>query len=126
MKETALKAAIAVLTVFAPAKDVMLAVLVLIIADLITGIWAASKRKEKITSAGLHRTLVKVVVYEAAIALGFIAQQYLLLDSVPVINIIGSYIGITQLTSAYENINEISGKELLKEIINKLKSKNDV
>lgn len=126
MKDVFMKAGLAILAVFAPAQDVMVAVFILLFADLIAGVWAAKKRKEPITSAGLHRTIVKIFVYEIAIALGFIAQRYLLADSISIINIIGSYIGITQLVSVYENINEIAGGDLLKGILSKLKSKNDV
>jgi hypothetical protein len=122
MKEIALKLGIAVLAVFAPAQSVMLSCMALILADLFTGVIASRKRKEPLTSSGFKRTLVKLVVYETAIALGFIAQHYLMADAIPVINIIGSYVGLTELTSAYENINEISGSNLLKNILDKLNS----
>lgn len=125
MREWTFKIGLSLLAIFAPAHGVMTSVLVLILADCASGVWAAVKRGERISSAGLHRTMVKLLVYEVAIALGFIAQHYLLADTIPVINIVGSFIGITELTSAYENINEISGGKLLKEVIQKLKSKND-
>lgn len=125
MKAFLLKTLIASVAVIAPAKDVMLAVLVLIVADLVTGVLAALKRKEKITSAGLYRTMTKIMVYELSIILGFIAQKHLLMDSIPIINIIGSYVGLTELVSAYENINKISGQKLLAQILKKLRSKND-
>lgn len=66
-----------------------------------------------------------MLVYEVAIALGFIAQHYLMQDVLPICSIIGSYIGITELLSAYENINEIAGGDLLKDVIKKLGSEND-
>ena len=122
MKQIALKLGIAVLAVFAPAQNIMLACMTLISCDLVSGVLAARKRKETITSSGFKRTLVKLVVYELAIALGFIAQHYLMGDVIPVINIIGSYVGLTELTSAYENINEIAGENLLKNVLDKLNS----
>lgn len=125
MKPFLLKAALATVSIFAPVKSIMLASMVLILCDLFTGVWAARKRGERVTSAGFQRTIVKLVVYEAAIALGFIAQHYLMADAIPVCNIIGSYVGLTELTSAYENIDSISGGKLLKTILSRLNSKND-
>ncbi len=124
MKELLLKLVISLAAVFAPIQGVMISALTLILCDLITGIMAARKRGDKILSSGFQRTIVKLLVYEFAIALGYIAQHYLMLDTIPVANIVGSYVGLTELTSAYENINEISGGQLLKDIIAKLGSSN--
>lgn len=123
MKEVLLKAGIALLAVFAPVHAVMLSAMTLILADLVTGVWAAKKRGENITSSGFQRTLVKLAVYEVAIALGYITQHYLMGDILPVCNIIGTYVGLTELTSAYENIDGIAGGDLLKSILDKLNSK---
>ena len=64
--------------VLSPVKPVMIAVSVLIIADLITGIWASKKEGQKITSAGLKKSVVKTLVYQSAIIVGFILESFLL------------------------------------------------
>ncbi len=125
MRDMLIKLAITLASIFAPVKGIMISALVLILCDLVTGVWAAKKRGEHITSAGFQRTLVKLLVYEVAIALGFIAQHYLMNDLIPVCNIIGSYVGLTELTSAYENIDGIAGGGLLKKILENLNSKNN-
>lgn len=125
MRDTLIKILIAILAIFTPVKEVMISTLVLIAIDLISGIVAAKKRGESIKSSGFQRTLVKIVVYEIAIAIGFIAQHYLMGDVIPVCNIIGSYVGLTELTSIYENIDGIAGGQLLKTILSRLNSKND-
>src|SRR5882672_11365777 len=99
MKSFLLKSGVTLLVIFAPIKGVMLSALTLILCDLITGIWASWKRGDKLTSAGFQRTIVKILVYEIALALGFIAQHYLMQDSIPITNIIGSYVGLTELVS---------------------------
>lgn len=124
MKASLIKLAIVLASIFSPAQSVLLAALSLIMVDLITGVWASVKRGEKITSAGFQRTLVKLMVYEVAIALGFIAQHYLMGDAIPVMNMVGSYVGLTEMTSIYENLNTISGTELLKTVLEALRSKN--
>ena len=47
----------------APIADFIIVIAVLMIADLITGISAARKRNELITSNGFRRTAIKIVVY---------------------------------------------------------------
>lgn len=120
MKAFLLKLLMASISALAPAQGVMLAALTMVAADLVTGVIAAIKRKEAVISSGLKRTLVKVAVYETAIALGFVAQHYLMGDVIPIITIIGGYIGITELTSSYENLNDIAGAPILKAILDKL------
>lgn len=115
----------ALAAVFAPAKALILTSATLLAVDLLTGVWAAKKRGEPITSQGLRRTLTKLAVYESALLLAFIAEQYLIIDILPVSKIVSSFIAITELKSSYENINEIGGGDLLKSLITKLNGPND-
>lgn len=124
MRDWIIKISVTVAAMFAPAAPMILTVLALCLVDLITGIWAARKRGESITSAGISRTVVKLLVYETAILLAWITQLHLTGDAVPVAKIVASLVGITELLSCLENINTISGTNLLKTIIEKLGSKN--
>lgn len=94
--------------------------MVLTIIDLISGLMAAKHRKEAITSSGLKRTIVKIFIYEAAVLLGYLTEQYMTGDLIPVMKILAGYIGITELTSVLENLEEITGLSILKKLINKL------
>lgn len=114
----------AMTAVFAPAKGMVLTALVLVIMDMITGILASRKLKQPITSAGIGRSIVKTLVYEAAILLAFLTQQYLTGPEVPVSNIVAGLIGLTELKSVMENLNTVSGGSLLSSIIDKLGSRN--
>lgn len=125
MKESAIKALLAISAIFAPIQSMLATVLALIAVDLITGIWAAHKQKIKLTSAGFGRTITKSVVYLSSVCLGYLVQHYLMNDLIPVTNIISSYIGFTELISCLENINKIGGNNLLSTIIKKLSSEND-
>lgn len=124
MKELAKNTTVSVLAIFAPIKMVILTVGVLILADLITGIWAAKKRNEKITSAALGRTVVKMAVYQTVIITGFLLQTNLLENLIPVVNIVGSVIGMVEFKSLIENSNTILGMDLFSEVLAKLGSKN--
>ena len=124
MKDWAVNVGLAILAVFAPAGGMMATALLLVMADLITGVLAARKQKKRITSSGLQRTVVKTFVYETAIILGFLTEVYLLNHSMPISNMIAGLIGLTELKSCLENIDIIGGKGLLKQVIGKLGSKN--
>lgn len=116
---------LATMAVFAPIKAAVLTVLALTILDFITGIIAAKKRKEAITSAGFARTIVKIGVYQVATLCAFLAQKYLVLDIMPVCTLVTSLVGITELKSILENLDEISGGSFFSALITKLNSNND-
>lgn len=124
MKQQLLTLLIAIGAVFAPVKQVMVVTLIIMSIDLILGIAAAKKRKEPISSAGLRRTITKLFVYEIAICLGFLVQTYMLGELIPVVKIISSFIGLTELKSCMENLDDINGEPILKAIIDKLGSTN--
>lgn len=117
--ETLLLACIAV---FAPIKAAILTVVVLVIADLITGMLAAKKRGEKITSAGIKRTVGKVLLYETALCLGFIVQQYLTGDILPASKLVSAIIGLAELKSVLENLDSLSGTSLYKVLLSRIVS----
>ena len=126
MKEFLLKLLTVAIAILAPIKAVMIAVGVLVIADMITGVWAAIKRSEKITSAGFRRTVSKLVIYQIAIITGFVVEHYLVDGSIPIVKIIGGVIGLVELKSVLENANSISGTDIFQLILNRLGSQNDI
>lgn len=114
---------LALIAVFAPAQAMIFTSMALVLIDLVTGVWAAKKRGEIITSSGLSRTVAKLLVYESAILLAFVTQTYLTGNTIPVANIVAGFVGITELLSCLENLNGISGTDLLKSLLEKLANK---
>ena len=108
-----------------PIHSIMIVVCVLIIADLVTGIWAAVKRNEPISSAALRRTISKMVIYQIAVISAFIVQKWLLADIIPAVNLVAGVIGMVELKSVLENASKILGTDLFKLVIAKLGSDND-
>lgn len=117
--------AASVLAVFLPIKMVIITTLVLILADLITGVIAAHKRGEKISSAALRRTTSKTLTYLAAICLGYLVEAYMIENVIAVSKLIAGVIGITEIKSVLENLDSINGNSLFKSILEKLGSDND-
>lgn len=118
-------AALAIFAIFAPVHTVMATVGALICIDLISGIMAARKRKEPVTSAALRRTLSKMIIYQIAVISGFLAEHYMLGDSLPIVKLIAATIGLVEMKSILENLNDINGAPLFASIISSLGSKND-
>lgn len=116
---------IAVLAVFAPIQAVIIVTGVLVIADLVTGLFAAKKRGEVITSAGLRRTVTKTTVYLTAVCLGFLVEKYMIDSILPISKLVSGIIGVVELKSLMENLNTIYGSDLFKSVIEKLGSIND-
>ncbi len=126
MKELALKLALVIVAVLAPIHAMLIVVGILIVADMVTGVWAAFKRGERVNSASLRRTISKFVIYNIAVISGFLLERYLLSDIFPVSKIVAGVIGLVEFTSIMENLGSISGQNVFKLIITKLGSQNDL
>lgn len=113
-------------SVFAPIKAAIIVAMALIMADLVFGLIAAKKRGEKLSSSGLRRTVTKVFVYEVAIMLGFLTETYMIGQAIPLVKLISGLIGIVELKSVLESLDELNGSSLFSSVIQKLGSKNDV
>jgi len=118
-------AAVAVIAILAPIHSVMLTTGILIFADLLLGVIAAYKRKETITSAALRRTVTKILVYQTAIVTGFLCEKFLLSGSIPVVKLAAGAIGLVEVKSIMENLNEINGSPIFNSLLSALGSKND-
>lgn len=94
---------------FTPILNIILGVLFLVITDLLTGIIAAKKKNQKLTSSKLSRTISKVLVYLSTIIIVHTIQISLLLDgTIPLEAIVSAYIALTELKSILENLDDIS------------------
>jgi hypothetical protein len=110
--------------VLAPIKAMMITAGVLIFVDLVTGIWAALKSGEKISSAKLRNTVSKAVIYQIAIISGFICEKYLLDGALPISKLIAGVIGMVEIKSVLENANKIFDKDIFASIVQQLGSSN--
>ena len=125
MKEYAIGLLLSTVAIFAPIKALLLVTGLLIFSDLVTGILAARKKKKKITSAGLRRTVTKIAIYNTAIILGFLTETYILDGFLPLSKIAAGLISVVELKSVLENLDAINGSSIFKTLIQKLGSVND-
>ena len=93
---------------FIPIKGFLLFTVFVVFADTVTGIMAARKRGEAITSKGLYRTSQKVVVYFVGIMIFEGAKNTFSLP-VNITYMVAFTIATTELYSIAENIKSITG-----------------
>lgn len=115
---------LSLLALVAPVKAMVLAMLALVALDTVLGIMAARKRGERITSAGLRRTVSKMTAFLVAILAGHVAGVYLFANLIPVASLVAGAIGVVELTSVLENANGLAGKNVFQAVIDRLGSKN--
>lgn len=108
-----------------PIKAVLITTGILIFADLVTGVMAARKKGQAITSAGLRRSISKIFVYNVALICGFLVEKYMLEDYFPVSKMVSGVIGLVELKSLLENLAVIYGQDIFKAIVTRLGSEND-
>ena len=113
----------AVIAFFMPIVPAMILVGIFILADTVTGIWAAVKRGEEITSRKMSSIITKAFLYQGALLLAygldvvllggsgiFIAVEYIM-SKLLMLAII-----FIEVKSIDENIVKISGTSLLKSV----------
>lgn len=101
---------------FAPAYPIMIGIGFLVTMDFITGILAAKKRGEEITSKKMRPTIMKGFGYMAAILIAFVMQNVFLTD-MEVMKIVSGLIAMIELKSLDENLTSITGKSIFKQFL---------
>lgn len=111
---------LALYTALMPIKPAMISVMALPLIDLVLGLIVAVRAKQPITSSGLKRTVAKVLVYEAATILAFITEVNLVGELIPVTKMVTGLIGITELKSCLEHLDELNGSPVFASILSRL------
>jgi hypothetical protein len=104
----------------APAKSILLTVAALTMVDLCLGILASRRRGVKLNSKGLKHSVIKVAVYEVAVLLAYVVQTQLTGPELPLLNMLTTLIGLTELKSCLENLDIVYGEPFFKHIIARL------
>lgn len=116
---------------FIPILPLLILVGIFIFSDTIIGIWAAIKRGEKITSRKLGNIIPKMLLYQSSVLVGYMMDIWLLgeftkyIFSVDMLitKLITMTLIFTEFLSLNENIEYITGKNLLlkfKEMISRV------
>jgi phage-related holin len=101
-------------TYFAPTFSVMMGISFLVLIDFVTGMVAAYKRGEAITSRKMRPTITKGMGYMLAILAAHIFQKHFL-PTIEVMKIVSGLIAFIELKSLDENLKDMTGKSLFKQ-----------
>lgn len=110
------EAILALFALFSPLQATLWATFCLVVLDLITGVLAAHKRKEPIESNKLKKTVVKLLVYQLTIIVSYVTMLYLTGQDIPILKIVTSIIGLTELRSVLENLTVITNNNIFRAI----------
>jgi phage-related holin len=106
-----------------PINSFIGAVVALITIDLITGVWASLKNKEKLTAKRMAKTVNKFLLYSLAIIAAYILQ-YIGDEGIGLPRIVAMYVGAIELKSILlENIPKIMGKNIFLNLWHIIKGK---
>lgn len=119
-KGFAFKILSSVLLYYAEIWMILIAVIAVVLFDTVTGIKKALKKGEKITSRRMRDTIEKMLIYNLLILVLKVVEGELL-PWIPLVKFGAGVIGITEIYSIFENIDEIRGTNFLKTLKNLLK-----
>lgn len=116
MKESTLLKALFWFAVFtAPLHNTFYTILFLLASDMITGIWAASKKNEAITSHRLADTFNKMLLYNLGVLVCF-ALELNIFTEIPLVKIAAGTVAMIELKSLFENIAKVTGRDIWPQI----------
>lgn len=101
---------------FSPAYPIMLGIGFLVMMDFITGMVAAKKRGEMITSKKMRPTVMKGFGYMASILIAFVVQNVFLTE-MEIMKIVSGLVVMIELKSLDENLTSITGKSVFKQFL---------
>lgn len=120
------KILLACLAYFAEIQNLFHAVLLFMVIDWITGVYASYKTRTRgeawFTSFKMRRTVEKFVFYMMAIAVAYVFRKEFI-ESIELGKIVAGYIAITEIKSIFENISRIMGVNLFNELWHIIKDK---
>jgi len=104
----------AIIAFFIPIHNILVGIGALIVADMITGIFAARKRGEKIHSKKMGATVTKTILYFLGIILAQIMQNLFLDPGVEsIVKATASIFAVIEFKSNLENISTATGIDLI-------------
>ena len=114
----------AIAVFIAPIQAILISVSVLIIADTITGIWAALVKGDKFSSNKFFSSISKLIMYTTLILVSHMVELHLV-SVVPWVQISVYFIIFYEFSSFLENVGIIVGRDIFaffKESLNNLKN----
>jgi phage-related holin len=97
---------------FAAIHQIFLIVGVLVITDTITGVYAAVRRGDPITSSKFKRVVVKMFFYQLSVIVAFFVDKIFPDNSQLIVRAVAVAIAVTEVKSFSENMKFITGMDI--------------
>ncbi|MFZ4400609.1 MAG: phage holin family protein [Bacteroidales bacterium] len=99
-----------VLSYFAPIATIIHVMLIFILIDLISGIWAAKKANIPIESSKMRKTVSKLIWYMVAVIMAHMMENTFAMQWSHMAQICGGFICMVEIKSVFENISKITNE----------------
>ena len=123
LKAFCLKIAILVLAYFTPISEMVIVMLIFLLLDTISGIWASLKKGEKLESHKLRKTVYKIVWYTVAVMLSWMMEKTFFLTWSNLASLVCGFICFVELKSIFENVTSITNEPVFLKILKIIKRK---
>jgi hypothetical protein len=104
------------LSYFAPIAAIIHVMLIFILVDCISAIWAAKKNNEPIESRKMRKTVIKMFWYISAVIMAHMLEVTFNLQFAHLAQITGGFVCIVELKSVFENITKITNEPVFMKI----------
>ncbi|MFZ4400911.1 MAG: phage holin family protein [Bacteroidales bacterium] len=98
------------LSYFAPIAAIIHVMLIFILVDCLSAIWAAWKNKIPIESRKMRKTVIKMIWYIAAVIMAHMMEITFSLQWAHLAQVVGGFICMVEIKSVFENITKITNE----------------
>lgn len=109
---------------FTPIAEMVHVMLIFLLLDTISGIWASLKEGNKLQSNKLRKTVYKFLWYTIAVMLSWMMEKtFSIMDWTNLASLVAGFICFVELKSVFENITRLTGDPIFTRIIKIFKRK---
>ena len=117
------KVAILFVAYFTPISEMIHVMLIFLLIDTVSGIWASLKAGQKIESHKLRKTVFKFLWYTIAVMIAWMMEHTFNISWSSLASLTAGFICFIELKSVFENITLITGDPIFMRILNIFKKK---
>jgi phage-related holin len=123
LKSVFVKLALLVIAYFTPIAEMVIVMLIFLLLDTISGIWASLKKGEKLESHKLRKTVYKIIWYTVAVMLSWMMEKTFSLTWSNLASLVCGFICFVELKSIFENVTSITNEPVFMKILKIIKRK---
>lgn len=117
------KISVVFIAYFTPIAEMIHVMLIFLVVDTISGIWASLKSGEKLESRKLRKTVYKFLWYTVAVMAAWMMEKTYSLHWANIASIVAGFICFVELKSIFENITRITNEPVFMKILKIFKRK---